>query len=1056
MLRLFAGHPTAANLLMLAFLALGLISLPQLSRETFPEIQLYEVRVSVSYPGAGPEEVEQGICLPLENATNGLSFLEEKRCEARSNIANMILKMKQQGDFNDFLDDVRSAIDQIDNFPTDSKQPVITELGRTSPVVTLALTVDDPQFPAAELHDLAELIKAKMQQTTGIPLVELSGFSQRQLQVTLLPQRLRQYQISLQQVAERLKQRNINLPLGDLTSADKTYELRFIDQRQTPQSLGNLIVVSAANGAEIRLSELADIRYGFVNEEQYARFDGKRAALLQIFKNRQDDSLDVLHSVEAFIESQPLPTGITLTLTQDFTNIVKDRLGMLLDNAWQGLLLVFMTLLLFFGLRYSFWVMMGLPVSFMAALFVMVQLDLTINMMSMVALLLALGILMDDAIVIAESIAEHHQRGLAPLDAVSQGVSRVARGVVSSFMTTVFVFGSILSLEGNLGQVLKVVPLVLLIVITVSLIEAFLILPAHLHHTLKHTDTRTHTQTNRMENQLGALQYAVNHGFDGMRLRLGQWLESAIQYRYAVVGITIGCFFISIALLAGGIVKFNALPEIDGDVLEARLIMPGGTPLTETEQQITLLLDSLNRAVVPLQQKETQPLVQHITVRYSENPDAFDQGSHLATISLDLLTAEQRRTSLDQLITAWRQSLPALPKASKLLMTEPAFGPAGRPLEIRLSGLNNQSLAEASQQLQQWLKRYQGVYNVIDDNRLGKPQLALHFKDDASSLNVTASQVATQLRSAYAGIVIDEVYRDIGSSLDGLGHTATSLEIVVQLQQHQQTLQQLQDFPVHTTTPQGQAQLVPLASLADIHWQRDISRIQRINNQKTITVLGSLNKLQANTNEVINDTRQHFLPRLLQQYPQLNVDFQGEVKNSDDTATSLRNGLLIGLLGVFILLSFQFRSYSEPLIVMMSIPLALIGVVFGHLVMGQNLAMPSMVGFVSLAGIVVNNAILLVEFVKHHQQQGMDWHQAARQASQDRLRAILLTTSTTVAGMLPLLFETSLQAQVLIPLVISISFGLLISTILVLLVLPCLYTILQDMKGRSTSSHANT
>ncbi|CAM3592961.1 efflux RND transporter permease subunit [Parendozoicomonas haliclonae] len=1036
MLRLFAGHPTAANLLMLALLAIGLLSLPELRRETLPEIKFHEVKVAVAYPGAGPVEVEQGICLPLEQVTNGISFLKEKRCEARSNMGSMTLKMLEQGDFDTFLDDVRAAVGEIDNFPATAKAPVITELGRTSPVVSLALTVEDENFSASELKDLAEVIKAKMQATPGIPLVELGGFSQRQLIVSVKPEKLRQYQISLQQIAALLQKQNLDLPLGDLTNKDKTYELRFIDERQTPEALGQLTLLSASNGAQIHLNELADIYFGFDKEEEYATFDGQRVALLKVLKSTQDDSLDVHQVVKEFADTLALPKGINLTLTQDSTGIVKDRLNMLVSNAWQGLVLVFLTLLMFFGLRYSFWVITGLPVSFIAGLFVMAQLDLTINMMSMVALLLALGILMDDAIVISESVAEHARKGLAPLDAVTQGLGKVSQGVISSFLTTAFVFGSILGLQGDLGQILKVVPLILLIVISVSLVEAFFILPSHLHHTLKHQDA----------NEPGRLQQRVNIWFEAKRKRLGDVLEKAIQYRYAVIGTTAAAFFLSIAMMSSGILKFNALPEIDGDILEARLIMPGGTPLAETEHQVQEILNALMAAEMALQGQEDSPLIEHITVRYGENPDAFDTGPHLATISLDLLTAEQRNTSIDTLISAWLHALPPMPRASKVMLAEPSIGPAGRAIEMRLTGLDRPQLAAASQQLQVWLARYHGVYNVLDDYRPGKPQLNLNLKPEARILNLDASTVANQLRSAFAGLVIDEVYREINSTLPGFASTADNMEIVVQLDQSQPDLDTLRDFPIVVTDQTGQPRLIPLATLADIHWQRDISRIQRINNQGTITVFGSLNALEANTVEVVNDTLSRFVPQLKRDFPGLQIDVQGEMKNSSETQGSLRSGLILGLLGIFALLSFQFRSYAEPLLVMVAIPLALIGVVLGHLIMGQNLAMPSMIGFVSLAGIVVNNSILLVEFIKHNCRDGMSLEDAARQASQDRLRAIVLTTSTTVAGMLPLLFETSLQAQVLIPLVISVSFGLLVSTALVLIVLPCLYLILQDFK----------
>ncbi|MGF1757148.1 efflux RND transporter permease subunit [Photobacterium sagamiensis] len=1026
MLRLFADHPTAANLLMFLFIVIGLWHTPMLKRETFPEIQRYEVQVSVAYPGAGPRDVEEGICRALDEATDSISFVDEKRCESRSNLGTMTIKMREEGDFNEFIDDVRSAVDGIDNFPNNSETPVVTELGRTSPVVTVALSAD---IPVAELKDLAEHVKAKMIQDPNIPLVALEGFSQRQLRVELKPTMLRRYNLSIQQLAGILQNQNLDLPLGNLESRTREYSLRFNDERVTAAELGDIVVLSGDNGAEVRLKDIAFITDTFEDPEDYVTFDGRRAALLKISKNSTDDSLTVLSAVEDFINdiSKTLPHGVNFNLTQDNTSIIKDRLSMLGENAWQGLLLVFFTLVLFFGFKYSFWVVMGLPVSFLASMFVMVQLGITINMMSMVALLLALGILMDDAIVIAESIASQRQSGKSVLDAVVDGTARVARGVISSFLTTVFVFGALVGLKGDLGQVLRVVPIVLLTVITVSLVEAFLILPNHLHHAIKDQNEST-----------SRLQTVINNWFERQKERLGSLLETAIRFRYAVIGVTIAIFFVCISTLTSGFLKFNALPKIDGNVLEARLIMPSGTPLTETEATVASIVDALQQTNASLSEQEEQPLVQHTSVNYGKNIDSFEQGPHLATISVDLLTAESRNTNLDTFISQWQKRLPELPGVVSLTLTEPALGPSGRAIDIRLSGLDLNTLSSASYQLQQWLTGYPGVYNVFDDLRPGKPEVYIRFKPSAYSLNIDAESIATQLRSAYSGMTISEFYR--GND---------NLEIAVQLKQDEQTLNELKRFPItHPVT----GTTIPLASLVTFETERDVSRIQRINNIRTVSIYGSVNTQEANTQEVIKDTLSQFAPKLKEEYPGLIIGIEGEVKNAETTGQSLGKGLILGMIGVFVLLSFQFRCYSEPVLVMLSIPLALIGVILGHLIMGHDLSMPSMVGFVSLAGIVVNNAILLVEFVKQHVSEGKDLHSAARQASQDRLRAIVLTTSTTVAGMLPLLFETSLQAQVLIPLVISIAFGLLVSTVLVLVILPCLYTILEDWRGRKQVS----
>lgn len=1021
MLRYFAGHPTAANLLILLLSVLGLTQLSALNRETFPDVDKYEVQVSVAYPGANPRDVEDGICRPLNDATDSISFIDEKRCEAKTNSGTMTLKMLENGNFDDFIDDVRSSVDGIDNFPENAETPIVVELGRTDPVVSVAITAD---LPASKLKDLGEVIKEKMQQDSGIPLVELTGFSQRQIRVELRAEKMRHYGVSISQIASRLEQQNLNLPIGDLETTGKDYSVRFDDERKTASEIGNIVIISADNGAEVKLKDISHIRDTFEDPENYVEFDGKRAVLIKVSKNSTDDSLNVLAAVERFIEAyqMQLPANVEFHLTQNSTSIVKDRLLMLADNAWQGLVLVSITLMLFFGFRYSFWVAMGLPVSFLASLFVMTQLGLSINMMSLVALLLAIGILMDDAIVIAESIASEIDKGKQALDAVVDGTKKVAKGVFSSYLTTVLVFGALLGLKGDLGQVLRVIPMVLITVISVSLIEAFLILPAHLYHVVKHGKPKE-----------SKVQVVVNRWLDKQKERLGRVVTTAIQYRYAVIGSTIGLFFISAGFIASGYLKFNSLPEIDGDVVEARVIMPAGTPLSETQNAVNEILVALEKTNVELSEKESTDLLLHTSVLMGQNIDAFEEGAHVATVSVDLLTAELRQTDIDDFIDRWLAHSKAIKGIATLSLTEPTLGPKGRAIELRLSGLDLDTLSKASYELQGWLSGYEGVYNVFNDLRPGKPEVYLHYKPSVYSLGIDAQSIATQLRSALSGFVTNEVYRG-----------RDDFELTVQLDQQQSSLEALKQFPiVHPKTNQ----LIPLANLVDMKLERDVSRIQRINNIRTVTVYGSVNTLVANTEEVVADALVKTLPNLQQSYPGLKVTVKGEVDNSAITKSSLRKGLVLGLLGVFVLLSFQFRSYSEPLLVMTAIPLAFIGVIFGHVVMGHALSMPSMVGFVSLSGIVVNNAILLVEFIKHHVASGESLKQAASLASKERLRAIILTTSTTIAGMLPLLFETSLQAQVLIPLVISIAFGLLVSTVMILIVLPCTYTVLEDYKN---------
>ncbi len=1027
MLRYMTAHPTAANLLMILMLLAGLMTVPNLSRETFPEIKKYEVDVSVAYPGATPGDVEQGICKPLEDALDGISYTDEKRCQARSGIGIMTLKMLETGDFVQFKDDINSAVDGIDNFPAQSEAAVVTELGRTQKVVTLALTAD---LPRRELKTLAEQIKQRMAQTGAIPLVEIQGFSQREFQVQIAQHNLRQYGLSLQDIADRLTQQDVDVPAGKVTTTETEYQIRFNDERRTSRELAELVIVRGEQYGELRLGDIATVRDSFADQDSNILFNDQPAAFLVISKNTRDDSLNVLAATQAFVEQERrrLPGEVSLQLTEDNTSLISDRLQLLGENAWQGLLLVFIVMWLFFGTRYAFWVTMGLPVSFLASALVLNYLGVSINMISMVALLLALGILMDDAIVISESIGAHIKQGKKPLQAAIDGTQQVARGVFSSFLTTFCVFSGLLMMEGNIGQVLIVVPIVLLTVIVVSLIEAFFILPNHLYHSLEHQKRKGPS----------AFQQRFDQGFDRVRAGVDRLVSRLIRIRYAFVGSVVALLVVSISLLAGGVIHFSAFPAVEGDQLQARIIMPSGTPLAKTEQVVARLQQQLQQAATPLNDRQPADAINSVAVKYVQNKDAFETGPHLATLNVDLLTAEQRNYSLHELKQAWQQAAATLPEPWQIVIAEPSFGLAGRAVEIRLRGDDLDQLAAASYQLQHFLAGYPGVNNLMDDLRPGLPEFNLKLKEGAYSLGLNAQTIATQLRAAYQGAKATEL--NIG---------AENYEVIVELDTASRSdLLSFENFPIiHPQT--GTA--IPLNTVADIIPVRGFARIHRIDNQRTVTVLGDVDTRQNNVVAILSDLQNGWLIEFQQQYPAIEVSLKGEIEEGAKTQNSMRRAMLLALIGVYVLLSFQFRSWIEPVIVMLNIPLALIGVIWGHWLMGLDLTMPSMLGFVSLAGIVVNDSILLVEFVKVRVAEGMSIHSAAAKASHDRFRAVLLTSLTTIAGMTPLLFETSLQAQILIPLATSIIFGIASSTLLVLFVVPCLYTILEDWRGEKAS-----
>lgn len=1032
MIRFFTEHPTAANILMAVLLLLGFVALPELKRETFPDIEAYEVKTTVPYPGASAQDVEQGICLKLEDATDGISYMKEKRCDARDNIASFTTKMQENGNMSQFVQDVKDAVDSIDDFPDKAESPVVKELGRTSPVISIGVSGDMPQ---SELKRYSEYLKQKLLSLDEVSIVNIDGFSNHQLRIEIPEYRLRMHGLSINQIANTISRQNIDIPAGDIQTQDRNYSIRISDQRKTSLELEELVVLRNAAGAEITLGEIAQIHDTFEKDEERIEINGKPGALLGISKNKPDDGIRVKDAVKQFVEQERkrLPKGVELILTYDMVSIAEDRLNLLIKNGAQGLVLVFLAMWLFFSLRYSFWVAMGLPVSFMASFMTMMLLGMSINMLTMVALLISLGILMDDAIVLAESIAtqisKRKQQGIkitreVIAEAASIGVKKVARGVLSSFSTTVLVFGALMFITGDLGQILKVIPIVLISVISVSLVEAFLILP---HHLVQASSGK--------EEQQPKFKRQFNQAFLGWQDTVYSASQIAIKYRYAVLGLAVASLLISIAMLAGGVLKGRAFPDLEGNILEARLLMPQGTPFAEAQSKMQHIHEALLRTDKQLSESEPEPLLKNAFIRYGYNQDAFESGPHIATLSVDLLGAEIRNSTIDLIRATWQKEIGTIPQAISLQIKEPVIGPSGRPIEIRLQGQDMNELNLASQAVVKRLSHYDGTFDIQTDLRPGKPEFTLQLKDGAYALGIDSTTIANQLRSALTGQKIDSV--QLGSE---------SYDVTVQYDlASRDSLKDFDHFPI--VNDQNGAQ-VPLSNVANIESTRSWSRIHRIDHMPTVTITGDVDTDIVNVEELLRAFKKDHLPQLNEQFPLMTLSFEGETANSAETGGSMQSKFIISLIGIFLLLSFQFRNYVEPVVVMLAIPLALIGVIWGHIIMGLDLSMPSIMGFVSLAGIVVNNSILLVEFAKQGVSKGMTLVESAAEAARGRFRAIFMTTLTTTAGMVPLLFETSLQAQVLIPLVCSIVFGLLISTFLVLFVVPAALIILEDLGFR--------
>lgn len=1021
MIAFFARHPTAANVVMFAILLLGAFALPQLQKDTFPVTPTKNVEIKVTYSGASPQEVAQQICTPLEESLDSLSAINELHCDARENMAVANAEMTLGENIDSFTTDIQQQVNSITNFPEGADQISVTKLDRIASVASIAIT---GKMSPEDLYLYAQQVKRRFKAHPLIAQVTLQGFSEQEIEIRISDWLLKQYGISISDLSQLVEQQSITLPAGILSSQLEQANVRFNQENSTVQEFEKSIVKSSELGTHLQLGDIAEIQQQFTLSEDKILFNGERAAVLEIAKNYNQDSLKVRNVIQLLLEKERKMAleGVSLTITQDVSINIKERLRILISNGLQGLILVFLVMWAFFNIRFSFWVAMGLPVSFLGAIFVMNLLGYSINMMTLVGLIVAIGLLMDDSLVIAENIAAKRQLNLSAIDASIEGTKEVLPGVLSSFATTMMVMAPLMFLSGKMGDILRYIPIILLITLLVSLIEAFLILPSHLSHSKLNTDN------NKFRSKF------IN-AFEQLREKVIIPIASkAMQSPYFSLATLMMLVMLSTATIPAGILKFKAMPSLESDTLQARIFLPQGSLLTQTEDAV----EKVTKALMILNQEyldaypNSKPLVNSHSVFYNLNVDAQESGPHLATVSADLLPAQYRQVSIKQLVQDWKKKVGPIADMVSLKFTDKERGIAGNSIDIRIQGDSLPTLKKVSWALQKWLKKFDGVYNLSDDLHYGRTEFNVRLKDIAGVMGINASQVALTLRSALKGstnLSVQQNYEhiDISVRIDEFTHNGS--------------IQDLQDIAI--TASNGR--LVPLASIAEFEQTKAFSRIQRVNGVNSVTVQGNVNTSIANAREIMQQFNKDFVVKMNSQYPEVSFVAQGEGKESADTGTSILQYFAMGIVGIYLILTFLFRSYLQPLAVMFAIPMGWIGVVWGHLALGLDLTIPSLVGFATLTGIVVNDNILLVNFIKANMAKTEDLATACKLAVRSRFRAIFITSLTTLAGLLPLLTESSTQAQFLIPLVASIAFGLLATTLLASIIVPTVLMILDDL-----------
>jgi multidrug efflux pump subunit AcrB len=1019
LLERLAGHKVAANVLMLLAFVLGTIGITRMNVQFFPTFELDVISVRVVWTGASAEDVELGITAPLEERLKTVDGLKKMSSTSAQGVASITLELHEDTDALLALDQVRQRVDEFRNLPRDAETPEVSRVSRYEPIARLLVRGGSVE----ELRPWVRRFESELL-AAGIDRITLTGLPEERIAVEIPAAALETLGLSLVQVGERVGQLARDFPAGIAGEADGAREIRGLEQRRSADAFAPLPVVSDALGV-VRLGEIARLTREPRNNELALFERGDAVVELQLQRSESGHSLQAASVLEDWLEkTRPtLPPSIRLEVFDAQWQLISERIELLVSNGLSGLLLVVAVLYFFLPGRVAFWVMVGVPTAFLATLALMYMLGGTINMMSLFALIMALGIIVDDAIVVSEDADTHRHLGEGPAQAALGGARRMLWPVIASSLTTVAAFLPLMMVGGIIGNILGDIPFVMVAVICASLLECFLILPAHLRGALAGAAALEHS----------ALRTRIDAGFarfrDGPFRRL---VERALAWRGATVAFTFGLMVLAVGLIAGGRIGFVFFPTPEGQVIYANATFVAGTPRAQTEA----FLGELERALFAAEEELGGGLVQTAVARLggtiSSGSGGSARGDQLAGIMVELVPPDTREVRNERFLAVWREKLPAVAGLELLTFTARQSGPPGRDINIRLTGDDADALKTAALELAETLKSIPGVSEPEDDMPYGREQLVYRLTPAGEALGLTTESLGRQLRAAFDGALAQlvQVGRD-------------ELEVRVMLPREERS--RLDVFErINVSLPDGR--FVPLATVASWESRRGFEALRHAQGRLAVEVSAAVDSHVSNANVVQAELERDTLPQLAHKYG-FEFSFEGRSADQRETMADMKAGLVLGLGLIYLVLVWSFSSWSWPLVVMSAIPLGLAGAIFGHWLLGIDLTILSMFGLFGLAGIVVNNSIILVSLFKELQHKGAALQEALVGASCGRLRAVLLTSLTTVGGLTPLLFERSLQAQFLIPMAASIAFGLGFSVVLVLFFVPALLSMLESLRA---------
>lgn len=1018
----FARHRVAANLLMLLVIMVGLWSARHLNTQFFPTFELDVITVQVSWSGAAAEDVERSIVLPVEETLKGMTEIEALLVSAKPGTAMFRLELKEGSNVDIALDDVKQLIDNVrSELPDDAETPVVQKVIRYESIASLLLSAENSSLQ--ELRPMARQFERELL-ALGISKINFDGMPRQEISIQLPSAQLHQLGMTINQIAGVVNSRSQDLPAGIAARDDGSRQIRSLSQQRDVEGFQQLPLITEQAGRLVRLGDVADIHWQEKQGQRWLSYQGHPAILIKLRRTESDDTLEAARTLNNWLEvtRQSLPPGVKLVAFDERWQPIKERINLLLKNGLGGLVLVVCILFLFLNARVAFWVTVGIPVSFLATLAILYSIGGTINMISLFGMIMALGIIVDDAIVVGEDTLTHLQMGENGLQSAIGGAWRMLPPVTASSLTTIAAFLPLLLISGTIGNILIDIPTVVICVISASLVECFLILPGHLHHSLhKASDLRP----SRLRLQLDA-------GFN--RFKEGPFrtlVTLAVNYRATTIAAAVMMLVIGVGFLAGGQLKFSFFPAVERSTVRASVQFVVGTP----EQEVNDFLTHLEQTLYATEEDAGTRLVKvayqaHRTAAFNRT-NGSSNGNEMGTLQVELTAPDSRPLDNAELVRRWRERIILPPGVEKFAIDRTSAGPQDKPIDIKLTGTDIGQLKAASMAVQALLKTRPGLSNIDDDLPWGKPQLIYELTPAAKAAGLTMESTGRQLRAAFDGIEIQSFYQ-----------LQDEIEVRLQLADAERDrFSALEQLPI--LMPDGTTAL--LTNVVSFSPQRGVDLLARIDGQMAIRVMADLDESRSNANEIIASLRKGALQKISADYG-VSFAFEGKDLRQRETLSDMQTGLMLAVALIFIILAWVFASWSWPLAVMLAIPLGITGALFGHVLLGIDLTVLSLFGLFGLSGIVINDSIVLITFYKKLRAENVPVEQAIVDAACARLRAVLLTSLTTIAGLTPILFETSLQAQFLIPMAVSIVFGLAWGTVLILLVIPAVLMVIESLR----------